>query len=89
MPCDADLIVEETCYELDVGEDSLDWGVNEYVEIHTSEYPKYHGQTEFEPTTSQQLIHVAGMTLLEDLVIDPIPSNYGRITYDGSKLTVS
>lgn len=51
--------------------------------------PHYHGETEFVPTNAYQTIPTAGLLVDADIVIDPIPSNYGLITWNGSVLTVS
>ena len=51
--------------------------------------PHYHGQTEFVPTQAYQTVHTAGLVVDTDIVIDPIPSNYGKITWNGIALTVS
>lgn len=51
--------------------------------------PDYHGSYEVTPTQSTQTLSVAGKRMAQDLVVNPIPSNYGLITWDGSTLTVS
>ena len=51
--------------------------------------PHYQGQTEFVPTQGYQTVHTAGYLVDTDIVIDPIPSNYGKITWNGAVLTVS
>ncbi len=48
----------------------------------------YSGGYEVAPTSERQVLHTALCTLTEDLVIDPIPDNYGLIEWDGSVLTV-
>ena len=49
----------------------------------------YDGEYEFAPTTETQVINTANKTLTNNIVINPIPSNYGRITWDGGRLTIS
>lgn len=49
----------------------------------------YDGPTEFTPSGSTQTIEIADKKALENIVINPIPSNYGLITWNGSELTVS
>lgn len=49
----------------------------------------YQGSYEITPTDEAQTIPVHGLSMLQDLVIDPIPNNYGFITWDGSTITVS
>lgn len=49
----------------------------------------YDGPTEFTPSGSTQTIAIADKKALTDITINPIPSNYGLITWNGSELTVS
>lgn len=52
-------------------------------------YPDYTGPLEVIPNTRTQILPTAGTGLLENIIIDPIPSNYGLITWNGATLTVS
>ena len=54
-----------------------------------SEYPNYEGETTFTPSAEMQTIPTAHTVLLSDITINPIPSNYGLITWNGTTLTVS
>ncbi|MBQ9621208.1 MAG: hypothetical protein IJR41_04655 [Atopobiaceae bacterium] len=49
----------------------------------------YQGAYEVTPSEEAQVLGTAQRLLLEDVVVNPIPSNYGKITWDGSVLTVS
>ena len=49
----------------------------------------YSGEYEFTPSAETQTIPTSNKTLAQDITINPIPSNYGLITWDGSTLTVS
>lgn len=49
----------------------------------------YDGSYEWTPSDSVQTIEIAGTKALENITINPIPSNYGLITWDGSTITVS
>lgn len=49
----------------------------------------YHGSTDITPTDSAQVLNTQGMVVGENIIIEPIPSNYGLITWNGSTLTVS
>lgn len=51
--------------------------------------PAYQGETVFTPTNQTQTIQASGYLFSENITINPIPSNYGRITWNGSTLTVS
>lgn len=49
----------------------------------------YEGTVEITPSETEQVLNTAGRMLNENIVISPIPSNYGLITWDGTTLTVS
>lgn len=51
--------------------------------------PAYTGAYTFTPTESTQTVQISGKRATSNITINPIPSNYGRITWDGSTLTVS
>jgi len=50
---------------------------------------EYTGAYEFTPTRSTQVIEIANKKATADITINPIPKNYGLITWNGSVLTVS
>lgn len=49
----------------------------------------YSGQYEVTPSESTQVLETAYRKMAANVVVNPIPSNYGRITYNGSTITVS
>ena len=49
----------------------------------------YEGPYEFTPTQDTQTVQTADKVLLENIIINPIPQNYGLITWNGSVITVS
>lgn len=49
----------------------------------------YQGVYEFTPSDETQIIPTSGLKLTQDIVINPIPSNYGLVTWNGSQLTIS
>lgn len=53
------------------------------------EYPRYSGETVFTPSSEEQIIDISHTVVLENIVINPIPSNYGLVTWNGSTLTIS
>lgn len=57
--------------------------------ISHSDFDEYEGPYEFTPTQETQTAYTANKVLTENIIINPIPSNYGLITYNGSVLTVS
>ena len=50
---------------------------------------EYHGAYEVAPSAETQTLHTTNRVLTHEIVIDPIPSNYGLITWNGLVLTVS
>lgn len=51
--------------------------------------PYYTGPTEVTPTQLTQVLQTANKSLADNITVNPIPHNYGLITFDGSVLTVS
>lgn len=49
----------------------------------------YTGQTAVAPSDTRQVLPTSGTLLTQDITIEPIPQNYGLITWNGSTLTVS
>lgn len=49
----------------------------------------YSGPYEVTPSQTAQTLPTAGKTLSGNIKVKPIPSYYGRITWNGSELTVS
>jgi len=53
------------------------------------DHPRYPGPYEVTPTQGTQILETANLQLEENVIVNPIPSNYGLITWNGSYLTVS
>lgn len=51
--------------------------------------PSYGGPYEVTPSGEAQVLETDSFYMNGDVVINPIPSNYGLITYNGSEITVS
>ena len=49
----------------------------------------YTGSYEVTPSEEEQVLRTASCVLGEDVKVNPIPSNYGLITWDGTSLHVS
>lgn len=52
-------------------------------------YPNYAGKYEITPSLETQTLETAYRVLSSNVVIAPIPSNYGKISYDGSTLYIT
>lgn len=55
----------------------------------TRSFPDYQGEYEFTPSHETQILSTQNKALHQDIVINPIPSNYGEITWNGSYILVS
>lgn len=66
----------------DSGDSTLKTGVSYEI------YPAYTGSYEITPTTQTQTIPINGKRATQNIVVNPIPSNYGLVTWNGSVLTV-
>lgn len=49
----------------------------------------YTGATEVTPTQYTQVLNTNGKMVITNITVNPIPSNYGLVTWNGSVLTVS
>lgn len=58
--------------------------VKEYVDVQT-----YTGEYEVTPSAETQTLNTEGLRLTRNVTVNPIPQNYGLITYNGAVLTVS
>ena len=66
-----------------MAEPTLSGGVAAY----TTEY--YDGGYSVEPIDGVQIIEVEGKRMKQNIIINPIPSNYGLITRVGARLHIS
>ena len=59
------------------------------VVLKVSDYTMYEGPYEVTPTQETQTLDTAGKLCSEDVIVNPIPQNYGLITWNGVSLKVS
>lgn len=55
----------------------------------TAGVEKYEGAYTFTPTEETQVIEIENKRATANITINPVPSNYGLITWDGITLMVS
>lgn len=48
----------------------------------------YEGPYEFTPTNTAQVVLIEGKKATEDIIFGAIPSNYGRIEWNGAVMTI-
>ena len=91
VPVPVQLNVEESInqFALGVSEDSVQVSFGLDTQIVTSTVPDYDGPYEFTPSPELQTIETNGFRMTDNVTINPIPSNYGLITWNGAFITVS
>lgn len=67
---------------------ALGFGVTGLAAVYQA-LPAYEGPMEITPTQQAQVLDTDRRSVYGSITINPIPSNYGLITYNGSKITVS
>lgn len=58
------------------------------VKVTEYDLPVYSGQTEITPSEDAQTLQTADKTVLQNIIVNPIPENYGRLLWTGNTLTV-
>ena len=51
--------------------------------------PSYEGEYSVTPSTEEQTLNTDHLYMMDNITINPIPNNYGLITYNGTTITVS
>lgn len=58
------------------------------AQVRIDRLPDYSGATEVTPSGETQVLRTAGRSVESDIIVNPIPSNYGRIETRGSALYI-
>ena len=66
----------------------LDGQAGTIIKVMEHDLPVYTGQTEITPSTTEQVLATAEKVVTRNIVVNPIPENYGRLLYSGNTLTV-
>lgn len=59
------------------------------VQVRYIDHETYTGETVVTPSDEPQTLYTANLVVGADIVINPIPSNYGLISWSGSGILVS
>ena len=86
MESQPDIIAASEECDLQIPEEA-EFGI--ITKVNEGAYPAYEGAVEITPSEEEQILNTANKTVLQNIVINPIPSSYGRITWNGSVITVS
>ena len=57
--------------------------------VKITDLPVYDGEYEVTPTQETQVLDTALKAMSGNIIVNPIPSNYGLVTWNGNVLTVS
>ena len=61
----------------------------QYIPVVSGDAQPYQGPYEATPAREAQTFPTTGKLMTADFVVNPIPSNWGQITWNGATLTVS
>lgn len=85
----ASVIIPEQSIEIDASADALEAAFGNPIIREIVGGESYEGEYTVTPSQEAQTLPTAGCLLTQNVVVNPIPSNYGLITWNGSTLTVS
>ena len=83
---DGEVVVSQSNYVVEIG-DGPRYQVDAVSGI--VDAPAFAGPYVATPTRETQVFPAANRLMSEDFIVNPIPSNYGLVTWDGSVITVS
>ena len=91
IPVQVPMTIAESAveFQVDAQANAVSLAVGVGLAINVSTFPDYDGAYEFTPTDSEQTIAIENMVARQNIIINPIPNNWGRITWNGAVLTVS
>lgn len=91
LPLIADLEVAESQqqFDLSVFELQFAYDMDSTVNIVAGQVADFDGPYSYIPTEEEQIVPIMGKRATNNIVVAPIPTNYGRITWNGSVITVS
>lgn len=81
--CSLETTIDGDCDLLTV----IDGEAVQVIEVSRQNY--YQGDYVVTPAENQQTLITSNMLMADNLIIEPIPQNYGLITWDGTTLKVS
>ena len=58
------------------------------IQYNYSDIPLYEGEYIFTPSDNEQIVQIADHKASANIVINPIPSNYGKVTWNGYELHI-
>ena len=66
----------------------MDGTPDKVIKVTEYDLPVYDGITEITPSQDTQILQTSNKTLTRNIVVNPIPEDYGRLLWSGNTLTV-
>ena len=67
----------------------LDGIPDKVLKVMDYDLPVYDGITEITPSNQVQVLQTSNKTLTRNIIINPIPSNYGLVSWNGLGIRIS
>lgn len=88
-PITLDVQISEQ-YDVTVsGGETIGAATDSQIVINRIEAEEYAGPYEVTPSAAEQVLEIRNKKATQNIIINPIPSNYGLVTWDGAMLTIS
>lgn len=91
LPIRIDITVAESeqQFDLTVAETNIPIQIDVETPVVAGIEKEYKGECDITPTNEKQVFNTEGMRCPHNFIVEPIPQNYGLITYNGSTIIVS
>lgn len=91
LPIRIDITVAESeqQFDLTVAETNIPIQIDVETPVVAGIAKEYKGEYDITPTNTAQVFSTEGKRCPHNFIVEPIPQNYGLITYNGSTITVS
>ena len=66
----------------------LDGTPDKVIKVTEYDLPVYDGITEITPSQDTQVLQTSNKALTRNIIVNPIPEDYGRLLWSGNTLTV-
>lgn len=75
--------------KVSINQTNMGIGINNQIAREVVSLDPYEGEYIVTPTNEEQILLTKNLRMLENVVINKIPENYGLITWNGSFLMIS
>lgn len=71
------------------GSETIGTATDSQIVINRIEADEYIGPYEVTPSATEQVLEIRNKKATQNIIVNPIPNNYGLVTWDGVMLTIS